>query len=168
MYGSTIFLQKITATFKFYNSISPSEVMHAFVWHVCNLAGGFLWDNNSFTLFAFRNEKKDCKRKRDKDGEDGMDVEGRYEERVSESEPKRTKHLLPIKTKGGLVFRSVTEDFSGMETILHWILHCRTTASQVIIITIIINISFPSSTCTSSFTRLVDLLTYAFLFCYFQ
>lgn len=61
------------------------------------------------------NEKKDCKRKRDKDGEDGMDVEGRYEERVSELEPKRTKHLLPIKTKGGLVFRSVTEDFSEDE-----------------------------------------------------
>ncbi|GFG40146.1 hypothetical protein Cfor_08231, partial [Coptotermes formosanus] len=58
------------------------------------------------------NEKKDRKRKRDEDGEDGMDVEGRYEEQVSELEPKRTKHLLPIKTKGGLVFRSVTEDVS--------------------------------------------------------
>ena len=70
-------------------------------------------------FFAFRNEKKDRKRKQDKDGEDGMDVEGRYEEQVSELEPKRTKHLLPIKTKGGLVFRSVTEEFSGMETVLH-------------------------------------------------
>jgi len=99
--------------------MSPSDVVHTFVWHVCNLAGGFLWYNSGFVLFAFRNENKDRKRKRDKDGEDGMDVEGRYEERVSELEPKRTKHLLPIKTKGGLVFRSVTETFSGMETILH-------------------------------------------------
>ena len=78
-----------------------------------------MWDHNGVIFFAFRNEKKDRKRKRAKDGEDEMDVEGRYEERVSELEPKRTKHLLPIKTKGGLVFRSVTEDFSGMETILH-------------------------------------------------
>lgn len=62
-----------------------------------------------------KNEKKDHKRKRDEDGEDGMDVEGRYEEQVSELEPKRTKHLLPIKTKGGLVFRSVTEDVSEDE-----------------------------------------------------
>jgi hypothetical protein len=71
------------------------------------------------SVFAFRNEKEDRKRKQDKDGEDGMDVEGRYEEQASEVEPKRTKHLLPIKTKGGLVFRSVTEDLSGMETVLH-------------------------------------------------
>lgn len=78
-----------------------------------------MWDNSGVILFAFRNKKKDRKRKRDKDGEDGMDVEGRYEEQVSELEPKRTKHLLPIKTKAGLVFRSVTEDFSGMETVLH-------------------------------------------------
>ena len=48
-----------------------------------------------------------------------MDVEGHYEEQVSELEPKRTKHLLPIKTKGGLLFRSVAEDFSGTETVLH-------------------------------------------------
>lgn len=78
-----------------------------------------MWDNSGVIILAFRNEKKDRKRKRDKDGEDGMDVEGRYEEQVSELEPKRTKHLLPIKTEDGLVFRSVTEDFSGMETTLH-------------------------------------------------
>lgn len=83
------------------------------------VVSGFLWDNGGVIRFAFRNEKKDRKRKLDKDGEDGMDVEGRYEEQVPELEPKRTKHLLPIKTKGGLVFRSVTEDFSGMETVLH-------------------------------------------------
>jgi hypothetical protein len=62
---------------------------------------------------------------RDKDGEDEMDVEGNYEEKVSELEPKRTKHLLPIKTKGGLVYRSVAEDFSGMEIVLYWISYCR-------------------------------------------
>lgn len=80
-----------------------------------------------------------------------MDVEGRYEEQVSELEPKRTKHLLPIKTKGGLVFRSVTEDVSGMEIILSYTVHCRSTFSQIIIIMITI-FSFPS--CTNSSARL--------------
>lgn len=48
-----------------------------------------------------------------------MDMEGNYEERVPELEPKRIKHLLPIKTKGGLVYRSVAEDFNGMEIVLY-------------------------------------------------
>ncbi|PNF17218.1 hypothetical protein B7P43_G05235 [Cryptotermes secundus] len=61
------------------------------------------------------NKQKDRKRKRDKDGEDEVDVEGNYEERVPELEPKRIKHLLPIKTKGGLVYRSVAEDFNEEE-----------------------------------------------------
>jgi hypothetical protein len=65
-------------------------------------------------FIAFRNKQKDRKRKRDKDREDEVDVEGNYEERVPGLEPKRTKHLLPIKTKGGLVYRSVAEDFNGM------------------------------------------------------
>jgi hypothetical protein len=47
-----------------------------------------------------------------------MDVERHYEQSVPEVEPKRTKHLLPIKTKGGLVYRSVAEDLSGMGIVL--------------------------------------------------
>jgi hypothetical protein len=72
-----------------------------------------------FYFIAFRHKQKDRKRKRDKDGEDEADVEGNYEERVPELESKRTKHLLPIKTKGGLVYRSVAEDFNGMEIVLY-------------------------------------------------
>jgi hypothetical protein len=64
---------------------------------------------------VFRNKQRDRKRKRDDDGEDVMDVERRYEESVPELEPKRTKHLLPIKTKGGLLYRSVAEDLNGMD-----------------------------------------------------
>lgn len=62
----------------------------------------------------FRNKQKDHKRKRDTVEEDGMNVEKHYEESVPELEPKRTKHLLPIKTKRGLLYRSVAEDLSGM------------------------------------------------------
>lgn len=65
-----------------------------------------------------RKKQKDHKRKRDEGDEDGMDVERHYEESVAEVEPKRTKHLLPIKTKGGLLYRSVAEEFSGMESVL--------------------------------------------------
>jgi hypothetical protein len=73
----------------------------------------------AFIFFAYRNKQKDHKRKREKDGDDEVDVEVNYEERALELEPKRTKHLLPIKTKGGLVYRSVAEDFKGMKIVLY-------------------------------------------------
>jgi hypothetical protein len=46
-----------------------------------------------------------------------VDLEGNYEEKAAELELKRTKHLLPIKTKGGLIYRSIAEDFNGMKIV---------------------------------------------------
>jgi hypothetical protein len=57
-----------------------------------------------------------------------VNVEVNYEERALEFEPKKTKHLLPIKTKGGLVYRSIAEDFNGKEIIPYWISYCRNEA----------------------------------------
>ncbi|XP_069671581.1 nucleolar complex protein 3 [Periplaneta americana] len=59
-------------------------------------------------------KQKGRKRKKEKDDED-IKVEKEYEDSASWIEPKRTKHLLPIKTKDGLVHRSVSEEFSENE-----------------------------------------------------
>jgi hypothetical protein len=61
-------------------------------------------------------------------------VEVNYEERALELEPKKTKHLLPIKTKGGLVYRSIAEDFNGKEIIPCGISYCRNEAKLLYIL----------------------------------
>ncbi|PSN42019.1 Nucleolar complex protein 3, partial [Blattella germanica] len=74
--------------------------------------------NDNYSLLSNVHHKENLnirKRKRDKDGEHNA-VEKHYEEMAAaQMETKRTKHLLPIKTKDGLIQRSVDEDLCEEE-----------------------------------------------------
>lgn len=76
--------------------------------------------NNSYSLLShirYKDSKTNRKRRRDKsdDNSDELHIEKQYEERAAEVEPKRTKHLLPIKTRDGLIQRTVETEINDDE-----------------------------------------------------
>ena len=68
-------------------------------------------------FYVICSKRTNRKRKRDtaeENSDNEMLVEKQYEESTAEVEPKRTKHLLPIKTRDGLVQRTVDTEIDGI------------------------------------------------------
>ncbi|KAK9509652.1 hypothetical protein O3M35_006918 [Rhynocoris fuscipes] len=71
-------------------------------------------EKGSYSLLSgsnFKNERKLLKRKAAKEEDDEQQIEDEYEKRYNEDEPKKkVRYLLPIKTKDGVIKRTIEEE----------------------------------------------------------